>query len=325
MQKILHGLRTLFRFHKLKFVIVLFSALFFALLIFPSSDLTDLMTVKVSDLTQNRVYMQADRLGFSFLPSLGLRMENVVVEAAGLPTIAANSILLSPSLLSLITGSPAFSARAEGLFKGDVDLAVSGGEKTKNGDRMQKIDFTAENLGLNLVSNLLRDMGIADLKMQGVLGANAQLAVDPTGGEQPKGPLGISISRLVFPARVSDMGMGPIAIPEVRLQQLVLKGHMGEGRFTIEDASLGEAKDDLYGKIKGDLNVVVSNRGGTLAPEVNGYDLRVDLTVRSDFQERAKLFLLILDNYKQPVAGGVHYAFRVQTNNVNMPPRFSAP
>jgi type II secretion system protein N len=312
----------IFRFHKFKVFSIFLFAVLFGILIFPYSDLADLLTKKVLDLTQNQVYLQADTLGLSFKPGLGLHMDQVVVETPSLPPLTANRVSAAPSIASLLAFSPGFSVSAEGLFHGDLNLDFKQGAKMPSGQASQNINLTTQDMALAAISQVLREMGF-DLKLQGALSSNTQISIDPTYQDQPKGTLDFSIQNFVLPSRVVNIALGPLQIPELKLQNVSAKGTLSEGRLSFEDISLGSDKDEFRGQIKGDLGITMHPGNGAPVAELRNYDFQIDLKMTSSFQKRAALFLMIADAYKTISPAGVHYAFRVRASNVNLPPNLS--
>ena len=324
MQGILTAIQNVFRFHKLKIVAVVFFTIVFAILIFPYSDLADLMTVKVAEATNNQVYIQADSLKFSVSPGLGAKMENVVLETPTMPSIQAGSIAVSPSLLSLITMNPSFSARAEDLFKGNVDLSVSPNGKTKAGNERQEIQIAAEQIALNSLSEFLRGMNMGDLRLQGALDLSTGLIVDPVFDDQPNGAVNMRVNKFIYPARAIDVGLGPIQVPEVRLQQVIGKGVLKDGRLAFEQLQLGSETDELNGTITGDIGLNIRRQPDGIVPEFGSYNFQVALNVSTNFQKRASLFLVLADQFKTPTPTGFRYSFRVRGQNTYSPPNISA-
>lgn len=324
MQAVLNAFRNLFRYHKLKILAVIGFTIIFAVIIFPYSDLTDLMTVKVAEATNNQVYIQADSLNFSFVPGLGAKLDKVLIETPTMPPLQAGSVSVSPSVLGLITMSPSFSARAEDIFKGTVDLSVSPNGKTKAGDVKQEIQVAADQVALNALSEFLRGMNMGDLRLQGALNLTTGMVVDPSFADQPDGTVNLKVANFVYPARSIDVGLGPIQVPEVKLQQVVGKAVMKDGRLTFDQLQLGSERDELNGTVTGDMGLILRRTGEGVAPEIGSYNLRVALNVSSNFQKRASLFLIMADAYKTPTPTGFKYAFRVQAPNAYTPPRISA-
>ncbi len=321
---VLNAIQNVFRFHKLKIVAVIFFTIVFALLIFPYSDLADLMTVKVAEATNNQVYIQADSLKLSVSPGLGAKMENVVLETPSMPSIQAGSIAVSPSLLSLITMNPSFSARAEDIFRGNVDLSVSPAGKTKAGNERQEIQVAAEQIALNALSEFMRGMNMGDLRLQGALDLSTGLVVDPAFDDQPNGSVNMRVNKFIYPARAIDVGLGPIQIPEVRLAQVIGKGVLKDGRLAFEQLQLGDEGDELNGSVSGDIGMNLRRQPDGIVPEFGSYNFQVALNVSTNFQKRASLFLIMADAYKTATPSGFKYAFRVQAPNVYTPPRISA-
>ena len=81
MKKVLELIIQLFRFHKLKILLALISSGLFMALRFPFSDLTDLMTAKVLQGTNNQVLFQAEKLDLSLVPPISVGGENISVHA----------------------------------------------------------------------------------------------------------------------------------------------------------------------------------------------------------------------------------------------------
>ncbi len=324
LQGVLTAIQNIFRFHKLKIVAVVFFTIVFAILIFPYSDLADLMTVKVSEATNNQVYIQADSLKFSVSPGLGAKMENVVLETTSMPTIQAGSIAVSPSLMSLINQSPNFSARAEDIFKGNVDLSVSSAGKTRAGNERHEVQIAGQQIALNALSEFMREMGLGDLKLQGAIDLSSGLVVDPTFEDQPSGSVNMRINKLVHPARSVNSMLGPVPVPEIRLQQVVGKATIKEGRLSFEQLQLGAEGDELNGTVTGDIGMNIRKQPDGIVPEFGSYNFQIALNVSTNFQKRASLFLGLADAYKTATPTGFRYAFRVRGQNTFSPPNISA-
>jgi type II secretion system protein N len=324
LQSVFTSIQNVFRYHKLKIIAIFFFTGLFAVIIFPYSDLADLMTVKVAEATNNQVYIQADSLKFSVSPGLGAKMENVVLETPTMPSIQASSLAVSPSLLSLITMKPSFSARAEDIFKGNVDLSISPGGKTKAGNDRQDVQITAQQIALNSLSEFMRGMNMGDLRLQGALDLTSGVVIDPAFDDQPNGELNLRVSKFAYPARSIDMGLGPIQIPEVKLQEVLGKGTLKDGRLAFEQLQFGAEGDELNGTVTGDIGMNLRRNPTGVVPEFGSYNFQVALNVSTNFQKRASLFLMLADAYKVPTPTGFKYAFRVQAPNVYTPPRISA-
>ena len=145
----MNGIVIFFRFLlgniKKIFLIVLLTIVFLFLL-FPLSDLNDWASSQVSKLTQNKVYLQFDQLHLNpFTVTLGL--DQVTIDTPQISGLASNKVEVSPSILALFKKKPGGTFRAEGLFKGDVEVLVSPAPSTGTTDKT-KIEINAQNLSL---------------------------------------------------------------------------------------------------------------------------------------------------------------------------------
>ena len=72
MKKVFELIIQVFRFHKLKILLIFGSAILFFAMFFPFSDLTDFVTAKVLEGTGNQVLFQADSLDLGLFPPISL-------------------------------------------------------------------------------------------------------------------------------------------------------------------------------------------------------------------------------------------------------------
>lgn len=331
MQKVLDFFKNIFRFHKLKIFSVFVFAVVFGLLLFPFGDLSDLVTAKVSEATQNRLYVQFDGMGLSLASGLGLEMDNVVIESQQFPSINASTLSVSPWILGALAARKGANVNAEGLFKGNVHVVYREGDKLKSEARLQNIDLEAQQVALAALSDFLRSGNIVPISMQGSLDLSTNLAVDPTFGEQPNGTIGMNIAGFTLPSQSFNTQMGPMQSPALRLGKVALKAKLAKGRLEIEDMTFGGSKDDLSGRLRGELGLAFQPDGqGSVRPVVNSYDLRVDLTASKAFMDptlnpASGLLSGFLGPYKSETPAGTRFAFRVRPPKMpGLPPEFSS-
>jgi type II secretion system protein N len=313
---------ALFKFHKLKIIIVLGFAVFFAILIFPYDDLSDLATAKVSQLTNNSVYLQFDTLDLGVLPP-GVAMGNVSLETTTLPAIKAGRLSLSPWLSGLIVGKQGGSADVKNLFGGVVAADFHEGEKGKSGTRANNIDVDAKGIKLPELAKFLAEGNIASLLLQGVLDLSTQLQIDPAFDTQPSGDVGLKIENFSLPGQTLRITMAPgsapmpLALPEVKLGPTKMTAKMENGSLQIQDFSFGN-DSTLAGKVTGNLGVTFRRSPAGVQPIVGSYDLRVNLKLPKAFvqaNEKAGLslaFALLPPAARKETAKGTELAFRVQ-------------
>jgi type II secretion system protein N len=320
--KIISPIVSLFKYHKLKILGVAAFALLFALLIFPYDDLADLATAKVSQITNNQVYLQFDTLDLALLPP-GVAMGGVSVETTSLPALKAESITISPWLSGLLMGKQGGSVDAKNLFGGVIAADLHDGEKAKGGERVKNIAIEAQGLKLPALSKFLTEANLAQFLLQGTLGMNTQLTVDPLFDAQPHGDVSLKVDGFTLPGQTLRVAMVPgaapmpLPIPEVKLGNTKLTAKMADGSLKIEDFSFG-SDQTLAGKITGQIGVTFRRSNAGVQPVVGTYDLRVNLRLPKAFvtaNEKAGLslaFALLPQAARKDTAKGTELAFRVQ-------------
>lgn len=305
---------------KLKIFVMLVSLVFFLFALFPVNDLGDLVSTQVARVTGNKLFLQFEELKMSLFPTPGMKFEQVYVEAAGVPGVSAAEIKFAPSIGGLIAQKPYGSVSAKGLFKGDVQIHVKSGTRTDTGVERQKIEINAQKLSLQELRNVAR----LPVLLKGNLDFESTALVDLTFSEQPDMDVSLSISQFELPPANVMTPMGPITMPDLKLSSVEIKGRLTGGRLIIESGQIGRENDELRGSITGNLDLrLISNRG-VINPVVGGYDFKIDLRAKRNFQDRAALFLSFIDSYKTTTPDGSQYKFRVSAANTMVPPTIGA-
>lgn len=313
------ALRALFN-SKLKIFVMTLSTGVFLLILFPMNDLGDLVSSQVARLSGNRVFLQFEELKMSLLPSPGVKVEQVFVEAQGVPGISAQEIRFTPSVGGLIAQKPYGSINATGLFKGDVQISVKSGSRTENGLERQKIDIKAQRLNLQD----LREVARLPVMMKGKLDLESSALVDLSFTEQPDMDINLSISQFELPPSNVMTPMGPLTMPDLKLSAVEIKGRLAAGKLIIENGQIGKEGDELRGSITGNLDISLVNTGGNINPVLGGYMFNVNLRAKRNFQDRAALFLSFIDAYKTVTPDGAEYKFKVSAANSMVPPSIGA-
>lgn len=291
-----------------KILLVLSLTFFFILLLFPLSDLNDLVTSQVLKLTGNKVFLQFDRLHLNpFTTTLG--MDNVSIETPQISSLTSSHVKISPSITAAFQRKPGGTFTAEDFLKGDVEIHVSPGPSSEKGTDKTKIEISAQNISLNEA----RQVAQLSLPLQGSLNLNSQAIIDLTFAEQPEGDVTLSINKFEIPSTsLSTEAMGSVNVPQIRFDKVELKGKLANEKFQIESGKLGSAKDDLYGDIKGEIGIKLVNVQGQIVPQLGVYNFTVDLKANSSFQQRGGLFLSFLDASKSMAGSTAQYKFRIQ-------------
>lgn len=313
------GITLLFE-HKWKFVLMLISAVGFAAFLFPFGDLGDLVTSQVSKVTNNRLYLQFDRLHLSLFPEAGIALDEVYLEAQNFPSLKSQKLIFTPSISSLIYQKPAGSVTLKGFLEGTVEASLKPASKSDNGVPRQALTLHAKKLSLSD----LRELAELPVMIKGQLDIDSQAIADLSFQEAPDMDLTIKIEKFELPAANVQTPMGPLTLPNLKLSSVELKGRLSAGRFQIESGIIGRDADEVKGTIKGGMALTIQNRNGQIIPLWGAYSFDIDLSIRKSFQDRAALFLSFIDQHKTPLADGSRYAFKISANDPQLPPSVTA-
>lgn len=317
MNGLILAIKFLFQ-HKLKIISALSLTVLFIFLLFPFKDLNDFVSSQISLLTQKKVYLQFNDMSLNLLTT-SVHLDQVTVETAALDDLTIDRLSASPSLMALLKRQPGGSLELEGLFKGQAQIRLAPLAKMENGASKSQLDISAEKISLKELRNTLQ----LSLPLQGTLQLNSKVAADLSMTEQPEGELTALINQFEIPsANVEIPNMGSLNLPDLKFKQVELKGKLANGKLTLEKTTLGSPADELYGQIKGDINMRFQNMNGQIVPVMGGYNLNIDLTVKPSFKDKAQFFLGFIDNYKTEAAGATQYKFKLQSSAEGMPPQF---
>lgn len=317
--KIAEFLKVLFKHHKKKLFLVILSSLVFSVFMFPYDDLSDVVSIQVSKLSNNQVFIQFDRLGIGLIPSPGISMEKVEIETPQLPNLKVDELTLSPSIAGLLTFKPGLVARAKGFLEGNLNLRFKTGSKIEEGLYHQNIDLQVAQLELGH----LKDLFEVPVKLSGKANLSANLEVDPSFRDQPQGEFDLMTGPIKLPPSTVPTYYGPLSLPAFNWSQIKLKGRMVGGKLIIEMAELGDSKDSFNGLLKGSIDITMNSRGGGIAPQLGAYELKLKLNVAKAAQDSLSLFLGILDSYKTQTLSGSTYSVRISGARFGVNPAFS--
>lgn len=321
MDKVKAVLGAIFR-HWGKILLTVLLTIVFVVAMFPLNDVNDLVTNQVYRGTGNKVYLQFEELNMALFPSPGLAMGQISLEASPLPPISIRRLELRPSLLGLLLQRIEAEAKAEGIFRGDITASVKPGKKMENGAITQAVSVEAVNL------NLAEIRKVAQLPVQarGTLGLTADGHVDLSFSNQPDITLDLTSNSFELMPSTVETPLGPLSVPELKLGKLQLRGRLSAGQMVIEDGQIGTSTDELNGTLKGRLGLEMRMINGIVVPIATNYEFNVNLSAKKSFEERASMFLLLIQNHRQPEGENGRYKFTLignaQTQQFNFaPPR----
>ncbi len=320
-QVILGFIKSIFKFHKLKILLIFTSAILFSVLLFPYSDLADFTTAQVSKLTKNQVFLSFDDMGIGLLPTPSVDLEQVQVETAQISGLKVSSLSVSPSIAALLSFKKGVSIAAEGLLKGDLNLVYKEGDlvKGKKEIRNQNIDADFEKVELSEVEDLYP----LPVKLKGRASGELNVKLDPSYTNQPDGKTEIKIKNFIMPSTSVNTQMGPIDIPEIKFSEVKLRGKLSNSSFNIEEVLLGKTSDAIHGKVRGKLTIKIKRFGAKVAPVFGAYNFDISLNI-SKKKASELFFLTILDDYKQNTNKGSRYLFAINGSRFGPTPNMKS-
>ncbi len=314
---IANSLRNLLKYHKLKILLVFTSALFFTVLLFPYSDLSDYTTAQVSKLTRNQVFLSFEDMSIGLVPTPSVDLEKVQVETAQVPNLKIGALSVSPSIGALLSFKKGLAVKAKDFLKGSVNMTYKEGDSIKGKKvRKQFIEADFSKLELAEIENLFP----LPVKLKGKASGEVDAEVDPSFSSQPKGTTQIKIKNFTIPAGSVETQLGPIPLPELKFSQVTMRGKLVASDFLIEEVLLGNGSDPINGKIKGKMSFKVRRTGAKVSPVFGAYNIKISLNITKE-QEAQFFFLSALDQYKRATNKGSTFLFSVSASRFGVTPR----
>jgi type II secretion system protein N len=320
MSNLIQGFLNIIRFHKLKILAGVLAFFFFLLVLFPFDDVSDLVTAQVAKLTQNQVYLQFSNPGLSLFPQLGLKLENVRVETQFAPPLKAEKLSVAPSIASLLAFKPGLSIYAEDLLGGDVSLTSRRSKMKESQAPAESFSLSAKNLDLLQVAKLAR----LPVQLKGEIELGSDGEIDITWKEQPSITMTLQGKKIQVPPDTIPTAMGPLNLPDLNFSSIEIEGELKGGKLLIKKGTLGSPSDDLYGTVKGSIDLSISNSGGRPALMPGGYDLQLNINVKEALEKKVALFLIICDSVKKKNGPYINYPCGLSSPNIGLPPKARA-
>lgn len=322
--------------NKMFVAVALGSTLFFFILFFPFSDLSNAVTSAVASATGNQVYLQAESINLHLLPQPAVSATNLSLET-NLPRLEAQWAKVTPSIFSILFSLPTviqaargnpeasralpskigLSVDAEGILGGELSVKLRSGSKSEQGRERSRVSLTLESVGLKDV----QEWAGLDVPMTGKADVESDVAYVPSFEEQPEGDYQIEIDKFVLPASNVPTPMGPLAVPTITLAKVVLRGRLVGGNLIIEEGQFGQSNDPLYGRIKGQMAMTLQPMGPNIVPNFGAYNFTVEINANALILRDLSIAFILLDSAKESApGGGAKYLFRATGQGLGPPP-----
>lgn len=306
------------------------SALLFFVWLFPFSDLSDAVTSAIARGSNNQLYVQFKSLDINLLPMVAASAEGVAADIGNLPTLEVEYLKVRPSWLYLVlspvklvkairgdmeaqmyTALLALShVRADGMLGGDFSMDLAP-DKVENGVVTTRTSVDVENLDLNK----LQSWAELPVKMKGKMDAEMQMKVNAAMQEQPEGEFLVKVAKFALPSSTVPTPMGPINLPTLSLENVLLRGRLVGGKLIVEEGTFGQPKDPIHGRLKGQIAVRFLPGQG---PQMGAYDFTVDLNSSAAIEKELGIAFILFQNAKTPTASGARYLFRAMGQGVGV-------
>ena len=327
---IIQWIFNIFRYQKKKIFFLLVSTVFCFILLFPFDDLSDFITVKISETTGDNLYLQFDKLSFSLIPQPGIKMNQVVVESSYAPTIKVKELAVSPKISSLVSGKPGGVVKSSGFFGGQIMIDF-GPSRELNLDQPETgVVLAMDELNLKELSQFLQKANKLPLSFSGKTNIQSKLHLDLPGfKEQPKGDFKIHIQKFKIPASRIPLGPGlDFPLPQLIFKEIKLMAKIDDKKLTITEGKIGNKKDNFNGSITGDIFIDI--KPGFRLKE-GGYDLKLNLNISHTLKEQlgavfgfVDIYQGIGEKYKFDTLKGIQYSMQISSSSFKSPPRISS-
>jgi type II secretion system protein N len=299
--------------------------------LFPYGDLRSVVATTLSSQIGNGLAIDFDHVALSFGFPVALEIQNIEVDAPGIPTLAADRLTARPSLTSAFSRTPSGSLEAEGFYKGNLTASLSAGSKAKDSEfPRQEIKAELAGLELSSLTEALRRVGMMNFNVHGTLDSNTTMSIDPEFKDQPSGDLYMQAKSVSIPSASIQLpmpGMAPMQTPSLQLGQIEFKGRASDGKIQIEDFTFGQGKDALSGRVRGELGLSFRKEDQKVRMIPGAFDLKVELNVSKSLMDSLSksglgIGLMLVEKFRKDTGDTSKFAFRVSASSFGVNPTY---
>ena len=295
---------SLLRYHKLKILVMIISAIVFFVLLFPFSDISLFVSNFIARSTKNQVVLQFEDLSLKLLPFPGFQMSQIVVTTPFMSGLKVDEMTITPAASSIF-GNIGMTAQLNGVMGGNLQFFVKVLEQTDQGDIKLDARLITQSISiqefLQMVSPKINIDGLFNFQTEGQLDSSFETQPDFKIKTQTQN---FQLQELSVPTPI-----GPFPVPAISLKGIVMQANLREGQFQIESLELGQEGDDIVGQINGFVDLQIRKRMNTTQFLPGNYNLACRLMFKSHLENHFKALLNILDLSRHKK--GNTYSFRV--------------
>jgi type II secretion system protein N len=313
MAPVIDFFKNILLFHKMKIFLFFIFTVGFCLVLFP---LTELGEKVVSEAGSSGIYLEFEKMELHFFPTPSVVMDSVLAETPMIEQLEITKLQVTPSVLSLLEFvlakklKPRGHISADGFFQGHLDVNVSSSSKIKDPQALN-VELLYENFDVKMISQTFGSQWPLTPSGQGSV--KALIDLEPSMKAQPEGTLEVQMQKFMIPQFELPTDFGPMQIPGLGFEKMVLKGQLKNGRLTLKETSLGSGQDELIIKLSGDVDVRIFPGG---SPVVNYYNLAVDILMKRSMITKlgptATALQTLLGKYSSLSGENQRFAFRIQ-------------
>lgn len=301
-------------------VFLMFSVLFFLIVLFPYSDLTSFSKEKINqNIKSSGSSVDYSKISLNLFP-FGVQTSDIEINSRSLNSILkAGSITLRPDFLSLIQFKLGGTAVLSNLFSGNADISAALDGKTEENTQKFSARAALDKLSLEEIAAFQR----LPLKLKGFLSGDLFIKGEESFRTQPEGNFKLNMSNVVIPSAIPIPKMGDFPLPKkIKWENSNLFGKIEKGKVTVTKGTLGTKKAPVNGRYKGYINCSTSKSGTKMSNVCTNYDFKIELELDAEFQREVASSLQAFikpDQVKitKLPQGGARYTFSVQGDASN--------
>lgn len=266
-----------------KYLILLSFALtlIFIILLLPYNDINTYISSKINTYTNGKIQFKAKK--FYILPSLSLGFNDNLISykktEAQIKKITIKPLWLDSLLLNFGINVTAYS-----IFGGDITFSLKQIKSKKH-----NLAFNA-----NLQNISLDKLPLNSIKLGGKVSAIFQTLIDVNLFNTPNINIKIDSNKKIqiFNSKIPS-NFGPIQIPSTSFSKLKAMITTKNEVVNIKTLELGSPTDNIYIKIKGNINLKIKKERRTKILSVKSYKLSIYIKAQQVPSQLKSLFSLI--------------------------------